>query len=204
MKTKNLIYLGIGGVIAYYLFKKSSDKQQQDLPQEEEPQGGVIQGVFVGGKPYPTNAPTLAQERRKPRYPFFRWGNRNQQVQNPRQGLYDDIVASYKRKPKEIVDKEIAIDVRKGRVSNVEPNLYGVNINNKVNKSIKKSPIDVYYANLVRITPLEVFTPVRYKEKISGTSLIGNIYVSSIDENNNMIWKNEKTGQLVNIIYPTR
>ena len=201
MKTKNLIYLGIGGVIAYYLFKKSSDKQQQDLPQEEEPQGGVIQGVFVGGKPYPTNAPTLAQERRNPRYPFFRWGNRNQRVPSGKGSAISRGLNEYLNKPKEIVDRELSIDVRNGRVSYPKPRVYGIEVPNRVVNLFKgnRNPISIYYANLDRITPLEVMTPVRYKDRILGT-----IFVSSIDENNNMTWRNEKTGQLVNIIYPTR
>jgi len=179
MKTKNLIYLGIGGVIAYYLFKKLGTPKDQ--VEEVEPNGsGIIQGVFVGG------------------------------VNVPR--------ATNKRLTKQdIINENLNIDVRRGRVAynkperpsligkklpkfrNEKATILGIQVPDSITNIFRGKPINVYYANLDRLTPLEVMTPVRYKDRILGT-----IFVSSIDENNNMTWRNEATGQLVNIIYPTR
>lgn len=197
MKAKSLIYIGLGGVIAYLLLKKSN-KQIQDVPQEEA-QGDsqaekeyIIETIIVDGKP--------KQVRRKIN-PFFRFGNRNQQVISEKERIVSGIGSALNKKPKEKFDRELNIDVRKGQVSYNEPNLFGIEVPNRIVNLFKgnRKPINVYYANLIRITPLEVLTPVRYRDKT-----LGNIFVSTIDENNNMIWRNEATGQEVNIIYPTR
>jgi hypothetical protein len=189
MKTKNLIYIGIGGVIAYLLLKNRSNKQAQEQ-QLGEDESGVIQGVFVGSQPSPMGVPISGNYRPSPlnrgNYIGHR-GSRATKIEVP------------KAKRPSLIGKELP----KFRTQRT-PNLFGIQVPTTISNIFKPKIIDVYYANLERITPLEVFTPVRYRERISGTALIGNIYVSSIDENNNMIWKNEKTGQLVNIIYPTR
>jgi hypothetical protein len=102
--------------------------------------------------------------------------------------------------------KELFEWKRQNQNPSKRPSLFGIevpkvfsNIPDLKDEPIRTKTQYVYYANLQRLTPMEQMTPVRYKERTLGT-----IYVSDIDENNNMTWRNEATNQIVTIIYPTR
>lgn len=178
--NKNLLLYAIGGFAIYYLlFKKKNANATQVAPQTEVPLDET------------SSAPT----------PPMRGGVMEAQVID----LPSGSLPKYNQGIESVVAPKSGTPIIPKR--SVKPRVYGLQvprfdsgINSIPKLLVNKRPKIVYYGELERITPYEDTTRiVKYKHRT-----MGDIVISEIDENQNMVWYYESNRNPIKIIYPTR
>jgi hypothetical protein len=176
---KNLLLYAIGGFAIYWLWKnrsKTSVAPQTEVPLDES-----------------SSAPT----------PPTRGGVMEAQVIDlPSGGGYNQgINIIQPRPPKDTINNV------KQYPKKLKPRVFGLQVPRFENGSLalpkllaNRKPKIVYYGELERITPYEDTSRiVKYKHRT-----MGDIVISEIDENQNMVWYYEANRYPIKIIYPTR